>query len=127
MKVMAKTLVLVLLLTVICSATYIAVLAEESPAANATALQRTFDYSVLFPKNNDDDNGGRRSNIEDAPALRLDNQVVIPVETPTPAEVEAYVAPPNTGAVSDTFQVLSAVALLGASLWLTKGRKLPIE
>lgn len=131
MKAMAKTLVLVLLLTVICSATYIAVLAEESPVANATALQRTFDYSVLFPKNNDDDNGGRRSNIEDAPALRLDNQVVIPVETPAPAredgEVEAYVAPPNTGAVSDTFQVLSAVALLGASLWLTKGRKLPIE
>jgi len=123
---MAKTLVLVLLLTVICSATYIAVLAEESPAANATALQRTFDYSVLFPKNNDD-NGGRRSNIEDAPALRLDNQVVIPVETPTPAEVEAYVAPPNTGAVSDTFQIVSAIALLGTSLWLTKGRKLPIE
>ncbi len=126
MKAMAKTLVLVLLLTVICSATYIAVLAEESPAANATALQRTFDYSVLFPKNNDD-NGGRRSNIEDAPALRLDNQVVIPVETPTPAEVEAYVAPPNTGAVSDTFQIVSAIALLGTSLWLTKGRKLPIE
>jgi LPXTG-motif cell wall-anchored protein len=122
-KVMAKTLVLVLLLTVICSATYIAVLAEESPAANASALQRNFDYSVLFPKNNGE-NGGGRSNIENAPALRIDNKVVIPQETPSPTDEEDYIAPPQTGAVSDTFQILGAVALLGASLWLTKGRRL---
>ncbi len=121
MKAMAKTLVLVLLLTVICSATYIAVMAAEDPTANGTARQNNYDYSVLLPRES-----AGLSDIENAPALRIDNKVVIPQ---TPAEpttsVEGYIPPPETGAVSDTLQLLGAVALLGASLWVTRGRKLP--
>ena len=118
---MAKTLVLVLLLTVICSATYIAVMAAEDPTANATARRNNYDYSVLLPRESTG-----LSDIENAPALRIDNKVVIP-QTPVEPTTneEGYVPPPETGAVSDTLQIFGAVALLGASFWVTRSRKLP--
>lgn len=121
MKHMVKTLVLVLLLTVIGSAAYIAAVAAEDPTARQQSVT-TFDYGVALPRESRGE-----SDLENAPALRLDSQVVVPQLPPEPADIEAegYLPPPDTGAASDTLQILGALALLGASLWMASGRKLP--
>lgn len=143
MKVMAKTLVLVLLLAMTCSATFIAAMAAEdfpddeemvtyNQAGNETAAAPAIGVPLKGQSLGS-------SNIEDAPALRVDSKVIIPQldedgteedaedEDEAPAEGESeltpYTAPPNTGYISDSLPILGAAALLGAALYLARRKR----
>lgn len=131
MKVMAKTLVLVLLLAATCSATYLAAFAAEDFPDDEEMVTyntpQTREYDVETRPGTALRGSAGSGNIENAPALRVDNQVVIPQVPLEPADEEEgametpYSAPPDTGAVSFGFQLAAALATLGGSAAI--GRK----
>lgn len=146
MKTIVKTLALVLLIAVFCSSTYIAAVAaednvdydaatyDESNAGNISRFANdsqmaTFSEAAASSYDSGTRLGGNRvSNIENAPALRSDYEVVIPrvdlVETqPEQQNTTPYHEAPATGAISFMTQTMSGFAMLGGSALIAKKGK----
>jgi len=143
MKAVARSLILVFLMAVICSAGYIAVLAvdpdiqgfanddemviySEKAAIGASDLEAA--GSAAAPSL-----GVTRSrDIENAPALRLNNQVNIPATTPEDNEPEEdeedeeeapYAPAPHTGYEDYGAQIAAGIALICMSGVIAAGNR----
>lgn len=135
MKTLAKSLVLVLLVAVICSASYIAVTAAEDFSAD----ERMADTAPLDAAGPGTSLGGVKgtSDLESAPALRIDyyninaETTLTPLadapETETPdaaPETTSEEMVPNTGLGDFGPQIAVALVLLGGALAAKKKEKI---
>ncbi len=138
MKVLVKTTVLLLILTVTCICTFLPVSAAagtslDAQAADGEARADAYDAQIngtqlyhLFGSARGD------SDLENAPALRADNQTrssgmttpepePAPAPTGDPAMLTPYTAPPNTGAEDTHIALIAVTALLaGATAVISK-------